>query len=258
MREDTSESPFIHHDHVSCEDVHKRVHSMLKVLRWIERTNWRMVVAGSVFGLSVFSLVLAEVNQLEGTGLLVHQGLLQGQGERHDSHMTVAQSKRHPVYPQNTEQGRRENPRDEIYLYLDLRHNILVVMKGDRKLRTALVATGSGKVLQDPHDPARRWRFTTPKGQHVISSKLKKPVWVRPDWAFIEKRVPIPSERKDRLLPGALGNYALGFGNGYFLHGGAPTSLLGFNVTHGCIQLNDEDLHFIFETVPLGAQLVIV
>ncbi len=54
-----------------------------------------------------------------------------------------------------------------------------------------------------------------------------------------------------------LGRYALGFGNGYFIHGTLYTRLLGTNVTHGCIRLGDADLEHIFKTVPLGATVFI-
>ena len=147
---------------------------------------------------------------------------------------------------------------DEISLLLDLSKNLLLVKQGRQVIHTALAATGSGKVLHDPQDPSRKWKFETPRGNFTIKNKLKEPVWIRPDWAFIEKGVPVPKDRKRRLLPNALGDYALGFGDGYFIHGALYTYLLGFNVTHGCIQLNDEDLRYIFETVPVGAKLVIV
>jgi len=41
---------------------------------------------------------------------------------------------------------------------------------------------------------------------------------------------------------GVLGDYALGFGQGYFIHGTLYTRLLGRNVTHGCIRVADKDL----------------
>ena len=91
-----------------------------------------------------------------------------------------------------------------------------------------------------------------------IVNKLVDPVWVKPDWAFIEKGHPVPKDMKGRLQPGALGEYALGFGDGYFIHGAFYTYLLGFNTTHGCIQLNDEDLRYVFKSVPIGATLIII
>ncbi|MDR4500004.1 MAG: L,D-transpeptidase [Nitrospirales bacterium] len=152
----------------------------------------------------------------------------------------------------------REQRDDEVSLLLDLSKNLLMVVRGKQVIYTALAATGSGKELHDPTNPSRAWKFETPRGTFTIETKLKNPVWIRPDWAFIEKGLPVPKDQSQRLLPNALGDYALGFGDGYFIHGALYTYLLGFYVTHGCIQLNDEDLRYIFETVPVGARLVIV
>lgn len=147
---------------------------------------------------------------------------------------------------------------DELYLVLDLSVNLLFVQQGERTLYTALASTGSKKVLQDPHYPSRRWKFETPRGMFTIVSKLVDPVWIKPDWAFIEEGQSVPRDRKSRLQPGVLGKYALGFGNSYFIHGTLYTNLLGANITHGCIQLSDEDLRYVFRTVPLGASLFIM
>ena len=67
-------------------------------------------------------------------------------------------------------------------------------------------------------------------------------MWVKPDWAFVEEGLAIPKSYTDRIEPGVLGEYALGFGKGFFIHGTLYTRLLGKNVTHGCIRLNDDDL----------------
>ena len=47
----------------------------------------------------------------------------------------------------------------------------------------------------------------------------------------------VPTNAADRVEQGVLGEYALGFGKGYFIHGTLYTRLLGKNVTHGCIRL---------------------
>ena len=148
-------------------------------------------------------------------------------------------------------------PKGEIYLIMDLSVNRLFVKRGGQTLYTAVASAGSGKVLKDPRNPSHHWTFETPKGTFGIESKLIDPVWIQPDWAFIERGQPVPHDQTDRLRPGVLGKYALGFGNGYFIHGALYTNLLGTNHTHGCIQLGDEDLALIFEKIPLGAKLII-
>lgn len=67
----------------------------------------------------------------------------------------------------------------------------------------------------------------------------------------------IPQNQKDRIESGMLGDYALGFGNGYFIHGTLYTRLLGRNVTHGCIRVGDSDLAYLFSATPLKTKLVL-
>lgn len=145
-----------------------------------------------------------------------------------------------------------------ISILVDISRHRLFVKEGDRILHEAIASTGSGIILVDPRNPERTWTFETPKGTFSIQSKLEKPVWIRPDWAFIEQGDPVPGKMADRLKPGVLGQYALGFGNGYFIHGALYANLLGQDVTHGCIQLHPEDLQIVFETVPMGTPLIII
>jgi len=44
-------------------------------------------------------------------------------------------------------------------------------------------AVGSGKVLQ--HDD-RSWKFDTPRGVAVVTKKEEKPLWIPPDWHYVE------------------------------------------------------------------------
>ncbi|HBP88892.1 MAG TPA: L,D-transpeptidase [Nitrospirales bacterium] len=146
----------------------------------------------------------------------------------------------------------------KISILVDISRHRLFVKEGDHILHEAIASTGRGNILADPRNPERTWTFETPKGTFAIESKLEKPVWIRPDWAFIEQGDPVPDKMADRLKPGVLGRYALGFGNGYFIHGALYSNLLGQDVTHGCIQLHPKDLQFVFETVPLGTPIIII
>ena len=230
---------------------------MFKMLRWIEGTDWRTVLVLSFISSFTLSLVFAgTVNDSIDYRMPANVHSVQSI-EGYTPSLPLA-NRHEGLTSFTSQQSDTTHTHDEISLLLDLSKNLLRVMRGNQVIHTALAATGSGKVLLDPQDPSRKWKFETPRGSFTIKNKLKKPVWIRPDWAFIEKGVPIPKDRKHRLLPNALGDYALGFGDGYFIHGALYTYLLGFNVTHGCIQLNDEDLRFVFKAVPLGATLVII
>ena len=90
-----------------------------------------------------------------------------------------------------------------------------------------------------------------------MTSKLVNPTWIKPDWAFIEEGEKPPKDFNERIDNDTLGDYALGFGDGYFIHGTLYTRLLGRNVTHGCVRVGDKDLKEVFDKVPMGARVFI-
>ncbi len=76
----------------------------------------------------------------------------------------------------------------------------------------------------------------------TVKTKVADPVWIKPDWAFIEEGEPIPKDRADRAMPGEMGDFAIGIGDGYYMHGTLYKRLLGRNVSHGCVRLGDADI----------------
>ncbi|MBI3601224.1 MAG: L,D-transpeptidase [Nitrospinae bacterium] len=143
------------------------------------------------------------------------------------------------------------------YIIIDTAKNIIYLKNSDRILHQAIISTGSGKLLIDPFNQERKWIFDTPRGEFKIKSKVIEPVWVKPDWAFIEEGEDIPKNYNDRMEPGVLGDYALGIGNGYFIHGTLYTRLLGKPVTHGCIRVGDSDLKIIYKAARIGTKVYI-
>ena len=142
------------------------------------------------------------------------------------------------------------------YIVVDTTKNTLYLKKEDKIIRQAVISTGSGNVLTEPGGK-RTWVFDTPRGEFAVKYKLKEPTWIKPDWAFIEEGQDIPKKFSERAEADVLGEYALGFGNGYFIHGTLYTRLLGRNVTHGCIRLGDEDLMAINKASTVGTKIYI-
>jgi lipoprotein-anchoring transpeptidase ErfK/SrfK len=145
---------------------------------------------------------------------------------------------------------------DKIYIVIDTGRNKLYLKKGDRTIREAVISSGSGSILKDPTGK-RQWIFDTPRGEYRVKNKNVAPAWTRPDWAFIEEGEAIPKDPRKRVEEGVLGDYALGFGNGYFIHGTLYTRLLGRNVTHGCIRVGDEDLKAVYSAAGMGTRIYI-
>ncbi len=146
-------------------------------------------------------------------------------------------------------------PRGE-YIAIDTAENKLSIRTGERIILEAVVSCGSGEILQD-FGGARRWVFDTPRGVYEVQSKLVNPTWIKPDWAFIEEGEKPPSNFNARIDNDSLGSYALGFGDGYFIHGTLYTRLLGRNVTHGCVRVGDKDLKAVFDRAKIGTRVYI-
>jgi len=143
-----------------------------------------------------------------------------------------------------------------IYILIDTGRSTLFLRDRNRVIGQAVASSGSGSMLVEPNG-MRKWVFDTPRGEFKIESKTRNPVWRKPDWAFIEEGKPIPTAAADRLEEGVLGDYALGFGAGYFIHGTLYTRLLGKNVTHGCVRLGDEDLKAVYRVADIGTKVYI-
>lgn len=142
------------------------------------------------------------------------------------------------------------------FLVVSATDNTFVLYKGGEVQRQGLCSTGSYVQLSGAE--GREWLFETPRGQHRVLGKREKPVWVKPDWAFVEAGLPIPPPGSElRLERGVLGDYALALGDGYLIHGTLYQRLLGQPVTHGCIRLGDADLEAVFKALPVGAQVFI-
>ncbi len=119
-----------------------------------------------------------------------------------------------------------------------------------------LCSTGSYISLESEDD--KKWIFKTPRGDFKVRGKITDPVWRKPDWAFVEEGLPIPSaNHASRYERGVLGDYALALGDGYLIHGTLYQRFLGLPVTHGCIRMNDADLKEVYETLPVGAKVFI-
>lgn len=141
-------------------------------------------------------------------------------------------------------------------IFVDTAANRIYLIKGSNIEAQDKCSTGSGLELTDT-DGRRTWTFDTPRGYYRALSKVTNPVWYRPDWAFIEEGEPIPKNRESRAVADVLGDYAIAFGDGYFIHGTLYTRMLGTSVTHGCVRVDDKTLKKIYDTAQPGTPIYI-
>lgn len=142
------------------------------------------------------------------------------------------------------------------YIVIDTGRNLLTLFEGGKAILKAVCSTGSGRALSDP-ERKRLWVFDTPRGEFFIRNKYRDPVWIKPDWAFLEVGEPIPKGLAERLAPAELGAYAMDLGDGYLIHGTLYTRALGLSITHGCVRLGDRDLETVYGKVRIGTPVYI-
>jgi hypothetical protein len=142
------------------------------------------------------------------------------------------------------------------YMVVNTSANHFFLYKNKKLIREGLCSTGSYILLQA--EDQQKWIFKTPRGEFRIRGKTTSPVWIRPDWSFIEEGLPIPKANDDsRYEYGVLGDYALSLGYGYMIHGTLYKRFLGMPVTHGCIRLGDDDLKIVYTNLDIGSKVFI-
>jgi L,D-transpeptidase YbiS len=142
------------------------------------------------------------------------------------------------------------------FLVINSTSNEFVLYKGNDVIKKDKCSTGSYILLKN--DNEQQWMFKTPKGEFRILGKTTAPVWKKPNWAFIEEGLPVPStNHRTRYEYGVLGDYSLSLGHGYLIHGTLFQRFIGLPVTHGCIRLNDENLKLVYRSLHIGSKVYI-
>ena len=77
-------------------------------------------------------------------------------------------------------------PPTDAYIVVSIEDRRLWYRKGERLVFTTRVAVGSGKTLVK-RDGRDEYKFDTPRGRLVVQSKDADPIWVPPDWHYLEQ-----------------------------------------------------------------------
>jgi lipoprotein-anchoring transpeptidase ErfK/SrfK len=184
---------------------------------------------------------------------------------------------------------RHEEAKPELrpYLVVSLAERRVYYIDGKDTLFRAPVAVGSGKTMVIGGETMR---FQTPRGRLRITHKERNPVWVPPNWHYVEiarkhglrvvdmsdaprnalarfpaGREPIangtiyipPWGSPQRRHSGVLGVAKLEMYDGYYFHGTDKESTVGDAVSHGCIRLRKDDILWMYDHVPVGTSVYI-
>lgn len=158
---------------------------------------------------------------------------------------------------------RRALPDDDIGIdrgrfavLVDLDVNRLYFLEGETVLWSAPVGTGTGmRVITDTND----WEFSTPTGRFQVEYKELDPVWIAPDWYFVENNLPVPEKNHEsRYMQGTLGAAAVYISPHLAIHGTNRPELIGQRVSHGCIRLENRYAMRLYHNVQIGTEVLIV
>ncbi|MGQ0639880.1 MAG: L,D-transpeptidase [Gemmatimonadaceae bacterium] len=77
---------------------------------------------------------------------------------------------------------------EDQYIVISIADHRLWYKRQDQVVFTTRVATGSGKVLAKGKGKGEdaEWKFETPRGRLTVLYKETDPVWVPPDWHYVE------------------------------------------------------------------------
>jgi lipoprotein-anchoring transpeptidase ErfK/SrfK len=178
-------------------------------------------------------------------------------------------------------------PRDKPYIVVSLAERRVLFIKANDTIFRAPVAIGSGKTVVID---GQTKRFQTPRGRMSITHKERDPVWVPPNWHYVEVarknglgiidmsnaspnalggypagQVPIrggnviipPWGSPQRQYRGKLGYAKLEMYDGYYFHGTDNEASVGDAASHGCLRMLRNDIKWMYENVPLGTPVYI-
>lgn len=146
------------------------------------------------------------------------------------------------------------------FVIVHLAENRVFVVDGDEAIWSAPAGTGTGFRLAGQ---GKRWKFTTPKGLFKVLRKEKNPLWIPPDWYYVEKGMRIPPFASRPGLPGVMGTTAVYLGDGLAIHGTNNPGLLlnpdpeKRRVSHGCIRLTNEAARELYHLIDVGTPVLI-
>src|SRR5512143_271160 len=167
-------------------------------------------------------LAMAAMLFLSGNAECAQTGRTSGQVSLAELRAVVQSLEQEAALIEEENQGIRNTLKamddDEIYLVVDTENNRLTMRRGDAILLVTKVGTGSHQFVKE--ETGRNWMFESPTGSLTVLGKERNPVWIRPDWSYVEENMPVPApDDPDRIVRGVLGKYALLLGNGYKIHG---------------------------------------
>lgn len=134
-----------------------------------------------------------------------------------------------------------------LHLAIDLSDSTLSLRHGPATLRKVRVQVGSDSVIQAPD--GRTWRFVRPLGERSIVRKSTRAAYTIPEWVYVSRGKPVPSE-EERRIEGGLGRYVLTLEDGVTIYSTPASGPLSEGTVPASFRVREADLASIYDAVP--------
>lgn len=137
-----------------------------------------------------------------------------------------------------------ENKKRHLAIIVD--DSVLELRHGNATLRRAKVAIGADSTIRAAD--GRTWRLVRPVGERKVAALQLSPAYVVPEWVYVSRGQPVPSE-SERRIAGGLGRYVIRLDDGTEIYSTPAAGPLKDAVKPGAFMANAEDLAAIFDAV---------
>lgn len=134
----------------------------------------------------------------------------------------------------------------QMHLALSTADSMLELRHGRITLRRARVAVGADSTIRAPD--GRTWRLVRALGERRIAEKQVSPTYTIPEWVYVSRGQPVPSE-SERRVEGGLGRYVIRLDDGTEIYSEPQSGPLKDTVKPASFVANPGDLGAIFEAV---------
>jgi hypothetical protein len=141
---------------------------------------------------------------------------------------------------------------ENFYLSVDTKQRKLRFYYGDTVLREADIVPGDSRTISGG---GKQWTFIPLKGSFPVEAKIVDHAWRVPEWVYVAKNEPVPSERP--VVQNGLGKYVIFLPNGYAIHTqpGPDSPLQG--PKPGSYMVSEDVMRAIWPRIHKGTQVYI-
>lgn len=142
----------------------------------------------------------------------------------------------------------------KLHLAIILEDSALELRHGPATLRRAKIQIGPDSTIRAPG--GQTWRFVRPVGERTIAEKETSPDYVVPEWVYLGRGEPVPTEEA-RTVEGGLGRYVIRLNDGTEIYSKPKEGPLADEVKPAAFMASERDLVAIFDAVRKDAPVYI-